>query len=289
MADEAAVEPEAVLQALGIRPEGRPEPVAGGADTTIWRVTLDGQPFALRLFRPGEERRCEREVAAMAAAGAAGIPAPAIRAEGAWQERPALLLSWLRGKPLATGLFGRPWRIWTLGRAFGRMQATIHRVEAPPLLAAEPERWIRWCGPEENRLQERLLALPPRRALLHLDYHPLNVMSEGRAISGVLDWANCAAGDPRADLARSYTILRLDPLDPRQMPPGIGLLRRLLSWSWWRGYQEIAGPVRGMALFYAWAAAVMARDLAPRAGRPGGWLQHHHLEAIRQWGRRWLA
>lgn len=40
------------------------------------------------------------------------------------------------------------------------------------------------------------------------------------------------------------------------------------------------------ALFYAWAGTVMARDLAPKIGRPGVWLQPHHLERIRRWADR---
>lgn len=40
--------------------------------------------------------------------------------------------------------------------------------------------------------------------MLHLDLHPLNVLlGEEGAVTGVLDWANTAAGDPVLDRART--------------------------------------------------------------------------------------
>src|SRR5438034_7247757 len=33
--------------------------------------------------------------------------------------------------------------------------------------------------------------------------------------------------------------------------------------------------------------SLMVRDLAPKIGRPGIWLQPHHLERIRRWANRW--
>jgi len=37
----------------------------------------------------------------------------------------------------------------------------------------------------------------------------------------------------------------------------------------------------------AWAGAVMLRDLAPKVGRPGVWLQSRHLDAVRRWTEAW--
>ncbi len=45
--------------------------------------------------------------------------------------------------------------------------------------------------------------------------------------------------------------------------------------------------VGGMAPFYAWAGGAMARDLAPKLGRPGVWLEPRHIEAIAGWAAGW--
>jgi hypothetical protein len=42
-----------------------------------------------------------------------------------------------------------------------------------------------------------------------------------------------------------------------------------------------------MAPFYAWAGALMERDLRPKLGQPGVWLQESDLERIERWTRTW--
>lgn len=285
---DTTLDPAAILAALGVTGARAITPIAGGWDTSIWRVEHGGARYALRVFRAEQAETCRREVAAMRAAAIAGLPLPAVHAEGAWQDRPALLLSWCPGRPLVAEVSAHPWRLWKLGTAVGRMQARIHAVPAPPALAGEPPAWIGWAGPA---VEARLRALHPRTdALLHLDYHPLNVMASGGRITAVLDWANAHAGDPRADLARTVCLLRLAPA-----PPGTPRIldtagRRLLELAWRRGYARLIGPIPDLATFLAWAGAWMIEDMTPQLGRPGIWLAPQHLASMRRavagWKRR---
>jgi len=55
-----------------------------------------------------------------------------------------------------------------------------------------------------------------------------------------------------------------------------------LEWVWRRGYEQAGGRLDEMALFYAWAGAVMVRDLSPRIGKVGFWLEEKHLDPVRQ-------
>jgi hypothetical protein len=82
-------------------------------------------------------------------------------------------------------------------------------------------------------------------------------------------------------------ILAVQPYQPGRQSLALGLLRRLLAWSWRRGYERAAGPLREMAPFYAWAGIVMLRDLAPRVADPQSWWQPRHLEQIRAWAECW--
>ena len=276
-----------MLEALGVGVATAIAPVHGGADTAIWRIERDAETYALRVFRSEQAAICQIEVAAMDGAAAAGLPVPRVHAVGSWHDRPALLLSWCPGRPLLDELRARPWRVWALGAIAGRTQAAIHAVSAPPDLHRESRDWIAWAGPEELPLQERLRALGPRTdVLLHLDYHLLNVMTDGIRVTGVLDWANARSGDPRADFARTVAILRLAPAPPDR-PPGPAVLRRALELGWHHGYGQAAGPPEELAPFYAWAGAVMVRDLSPRTERPDGWLRPHHLEPARRWTTAW--
>src|SRR5260370_768251 len=130
----------------------------------------------------------------------AGLPVPQVHAAGTWRNHPALLLSWLPGWPVTDELRMRPWRAWQLGALFGRMHAAIHTLQAPGILQNHPDAWIDWLGPDEQSLQECLRSIDHRvDVLLHLDYHPLNVLTDGKSITGILDWRNARAGDPRAD------------------------------------------------------------------------------------------
>ncbi len=137
----------------------------------------------------------------------------------------------------------RPQRVFRLGKQFGRWHAAIHRVPAPAALRAN---WIAWAGPLEPGFAAQLERLSKARAprLLHLDYHPLNVLVHAGRVSAVLDWANAHAGDPRADFARTVTILRLSP-------PRGGKLERsarlLLELGWRHGYGRV-DPTHGAVL-----------------------------------------
>src|SRR5688572_2847517 len=116
-----ALDPAAILAELGLRDALSFAPVRGGWDTAIWRVERPSGPAALRLFRAEQKASFAREVAAMTVARSHGLPVPEVLAQGVWQERPVVLLSWCAGKTLAAALQARPWTAWTLGRAFGEM------------------------------------------------------------------------------------------------------------------------------------------------------------------------
>jgi aminoglycoside phosphotransferase (APT) family kinase protein len=282
------LDPTDILHSLGVVGPARTIPVVGGADTLIWRVEAAGKVSALRLFRPEQAMMAQREVAAMAVAGSAGLPVPRVYAESVWRGRPVLHMSWMPGRPLRDELRSRPWRARALGGEFGRVQAAAHGISPPGALLAHPTPWIAWANPDDALRDCLRAAARGPDVLVHLDFHPMNVLVAGGPVSAVLDWANARIGDPRADLARTASILLFAPLDSGVPRPLGGLLRRLFIAGWRRGYREVAGPMGGMAPFYAWAGEVMICDLTPRLGRPDlPWLNLQFLERVRQWTDDW--
>jgi aminoglycoside phosphotransferase (APT) family kinase protein len=236
-------------------------PVRGGWDTQLFRVEHAGTTSALRVFRAEQLRTFQREQLAMRAAEESGLPVPKIRGQVVWQDRPALLLAWVPGGRLLDAMAQRPWRAVALGRAMGRVHARIHAVAAPPTLG--------------------------QGALLHMDYHPLNVMTDGRSITGVLDWANVAAGDPRTDLARTTVLLRAAPTPPGVPRAIVQVGRRALQLGWRAGYADVHGPVTGLAPFYAAAGAWTENDMRKHLGQPGVWLTESDLKRIHGWAEHW--
>ncbi len=99
-------------------------------DTALWRVECDNAHYALPLFRQNQVETYQRELSAMTLGKQANLPIPTLHATAFWQERPVMLLGWCRGSPVGQILLKQPWRVWSLGKAFGQMQARIHTVPA---------------------------------------------------------------------------------------------------------------------------------------------------------------
>jgi aminoglycoside phosphotransferase (APT) family kinase protein len=204
-----------------------------------------------------------------------------------------LLFTWSPGRPLAEALLEDPLslpRIRSLGAEFGRVQAAIHALP-PPVGLPDLSTFGGSAAIDEPALAACLAATPPESpVLLHLDYHPLNVLVEDGRVTAVLDWANARVGDPRADLARTLSILRLAPL-PESIPARTGRTAlRAFETGWRRGYEEMAGPFRDLTPFCWWAGTAMERDFLPRVGRPDiPWLTPAYLARVRRWTGGWRA
>lgn len=285
---EPSLDPRPILTELGLPDTARATAVVGGADAALWRVEDGDQSYALRLLRADQTRQGQNETATMRAAAEAGVPVPTIVASGTWRERPALLMTWCPGQPMAAALLSDPARARELSVAFGRTQAAIHAVPAPADLAAGTPTWLDWTPPDDA-LRDRLhrLATGPD-VLLHLDYHLLNVLVADSEITAVIDWANARGGDRRADLARTAAILRFLPLEQYMPAPAAAAFRKVVIGGWRAGYLAEAAPVRNMAPFYAWAGQGMIRDLSPRLGRPDlPWLTAGYLDRVQAWTADW--
>jgi len=197
------------------------------------------------------------------------------------------LLEWCDGRTLIAEIQSHIGRIWQLGVLFGQTQAAIHQVTAPVELLQKSNDWVATIRAANPALQVALntFNLRPDR-VLHLDYHPLNVLSDGKRITGVIDWSNAAAGDPRFDFARTVTLLRLAPASTNIPGPILTIFRRVLECGWRVGYRQIAGPSQDLALFYVWAGLAMEYDLAPKLDqRPD--LRKQDIERVRHWTQKW--
>ncbi|MCH8293908.1 phosphotransferase [Candidatus Poribacteria bacterium] len=129
-------DPYVILAALGIENPTSVTSVAGGTDTTLWCVQQAGETYALRVFRPKQRDLYQREQIAMNLAVEANLPVPRVVAAEICGDYPALLLSWCPGRTLGEQLLLQPWRVWALGKSFGRMQARLHAVADSDALGA---------------------------------------------------------------------------------------------------------------------------------------------------------
>ncbi|MCO5177554.1 MAG: aminoglycoside phosphotransferase family protein [Thermomicrobiales bacterium] len=254
----SSVDPHAILAALGIVDADAVTPVLGGQDAALFRVEHGADTSALRVYAGGRERQCRFEIQVMQHGAASGLPIPTVRTSGIWNGRPALLMEWLPGRTVADAMNDDPSLAGPLGHAAGRMLAHIHATDPPRIVLERP--WLGWF-PTPEPLRQALVAIagPPR--LLHLDYHPLNLLTDGTAITGVLDWANAAAGDPRADLARTIAILRFAI---GELPVDVQSALAVFEHSLLDGCGAAPATLTDLPLFLAWAGHCLLHDLASR-------------------------
>jgi Phosphotransferase enzyme family len=180
----------------------------------------------------------DAELAAMAAA-ADVLPVPRVIDRADAGEDRSVLLERLPGLPAAVLALQRPELARTVGLACGAVHGLLAAVPAPAGLRSAPG------------------ASGDGARLLHLDLHPLNLLvSDDGSLTGVLDWANAASGDPVLDRARSWSIMTLDPAAvARQARPGWLALAE--------GWAE-SGGLRDIPAARALACRFMLSDLAGR-------------------------
>jgi aminoglycoside phosphotransferase (APT) family kinase protein len=290
--DGISVEPREALAALGFRAAADPVRLTGGWDTLLWRFSAeDGREHVLRVFHlPDAAAISRRERIALEACAAAGLSAPRVEAVGEFHGLPVIVQSWCPGTPLLTLLEKRPWKVGRLGRLFGTTQARLHEVPAPEeLRATAPRDWASRVGDEHTQLAEQAIALAPSTvSLVHLDYHPLNVIVDERGQAAVIDWGYAAAGDPSVDLAVTAATLLAAPAPPGPLRPILDFMRTLIIRSWERGYRQTAGTLPDYRPLLPWAGAMLLHQTKMAIGREGVWGTEKDIETLRRLIPRWV-
>lgn len=286
----SAARVNALLAALGLEPLGAPRPVVGGwGDARLWQIETESGLSVLRVYRSDDEPVARREARVLDQLGSRGFPVARVVASGNTAESALLLLGWLPGHGLDVELL-ESGDARSLGRQFGQLQARLHAVDPPDGIPHATS----WPAADvyPDRLLEGLANVSARRdRLLHLDFHPANVLIDGGEVSGLIDWTNVGHGDPRFDIARTYLLLRYLPgLEPELKMRFRPLLRPFIC-SWHNAYRREMGAIRQFAPFLAWAGYGLLYDLARKppdsissgAARESRDVSAHLERNIEQW------
>ncbi|HVX44388.1 MAG TPA: phosphotransferase [Mycobacteriales bacterium] len=219
---------------------------SGGATGRLWKITTAEGVYGLRLAL--SEASAAAQGAAMTAAAAAGLPVPEVLREVHTPAGTGMVISWLPGTMVSETLFRDTRRARQIGRVCGEVHRALHAITAPESLTGG----TRWAEPPFD-------PLPPGNRLLHLDFHPNNILIEGGRVGGILDWENAIGGDPLLDLARTRCIMTLDPFIASLSPTARQAADDFTA-GWAEGYGGFVIPVE----YQLWAARVMLRDISHR-------------------------
>ena len=209
-------------------------PVSGGFDTEIFAFRLSGAapplsgPLVLRVLAPHHDPlRALRERATQNAVADLGFPAPRAplaSADPGILGGPFLVMERRPGRPLLAA------RRLGIAALLVETHLRLHALDPSTLLAAldgaAPGSSALvsldgHLGQLQARIGRNLPGLAPAmrwllehrpgpggaRAICHGDFHPQNLLFDGRAITAVLDWPNVLVADPGCDVAAPRVIL----------------------------------------------------------------------------------
>jgi aminoglycoside phosphotransferase (APT) family kinase protein len=213
----------------------RPQPLAGGFETSIFEFQLRGAPtersgrLILRVFQDyAEPGKALRESIVQNAVAATGYPAPRVFltcSDASLLGGEFNVMEKMPGDLMFTTPFA------TVPETLGRLHAALHQLDPAPvqrtLVAHGIDvgrislqgifHWVRrridaagygWLRPG---LEWLLANRPARRraAICHGDFHPLNILMQDGAVSGVLDWSGFRIADGALDVAATKVILAI--------------------------------------------------------------------------------
>lgn len=274
-----------------------PRAIPDGWETFIFRFQLHGaarlpaafsRPLILRAYASvrGTDRLLY-EFSVQKHLHALGYPAPKplwCEADASILGGPFMIMEWLPGRTLMDLMFGQPWRIVTAPGQMACIQARLHQLSAETFPAPPGSFLDRHLANLHDQIESHDLhglrpgfdwlrthrpPEPVEQSILHLDFHPLNLLFHEGQCRGVLDWGDADVGDRHADVAVTLVLIESTPVE------AASLWRHLSAWPgrillyrrYRRGYRALL-PLDDHRLryFMAWAGL-------RRLGRYGTWLR----------------
>ncbi len=279
---------ERCLGVTDLRYASAPAALPGGWETSLYRFQLQfsprlppafRQPLVLRIYAgPHGAPRARFAYAVQEHMRRLGYPVPELLLLEPGSDLlggPFLIMEAIPGDTLFRELLHRPWKILSLSSALAQLHARLHmlptigfplpRDSGLPRWLEQLEALIREHGldalaPGLDWLRSHAPAPPCASSILHLDFHPLNVMRCADRSLTVLDWDYAGVGDRHADLAVSLMLIECVPAPETNFVDRLALTcgRPLLAQLYLRAYRKLL-PVVDETLAYYQAWAVFSR------------------------------
>ncbi len=217
----------------------KPAPITDGWQTYIYQFRLKSEdplpaafqaPLILRVYSSIHGLpRLQHEVAVQEHLRDLGYPVAEpllVEEDDHLFGGPFMIMELLPGRNLLRELLHRFWRIAHAPVEMAEMQARLHRLPTDGFPAPAEEFLGRQLTAMQelideydlHRLQPGLDWLREHRpdppavpSIIHLDFHPVNMMCRWRRCTGILDWSDADVGDRHADVAATLVLVRSSP------------------------------------------------------------------------------
>jgi aminoglycoside phosphotransferase (APT) family kinase protein len=228
---------------------------------------------------------------------------------------PFLVSPHVEGPTLIAKGVREPWMVTVLAQRMARMQLRLHRLPVEVFarrgddFLSESLAWMRrvvtHCKLDELRPGLEWLCthrppVPRRPSILHLDFHPLNLLDDGAGGFVVIDWTEAAVGDRHADVAQTMMTLECMSEDHPSWYERFWVAAGRWLFNFWylRAYSS-QSPLDKVRLSYYRALAALRRlclyghwlRVGPTMdGRKPGSIRHlnaDHFHIIERYFRKW--
>jgi aminoglycoside phosphotransferase (APT) family kinase protein len=314
----------------GIAYREKPQPICWGWETYVYRLQFEQTPslpaaltgpLILRIYTSREGvQRAGHEFTVQQRLQHLGFPAPRplrLETDCSLFGGPFLLMERIAGDTLFHAALAHPWKLWSFPTQAAELAARLHQLPTEGFPAFGK-------GFLQRRLEElrELIAryaldglqagldwlvlhrpTPWRQAsLLHLDWHPLNLIHGEDGRVWVVDWCEADVGDPHADLATACVLARCTPAPTRSRWDKmlVPLSRAWVCARYRRAYRKLRGlDEQRLLYFQAWAALRrlanygrwMRAGPASTGSKPAvlRYLQANHLQGLCAAFRKWTG
>ena len=183
------------------------------ASIYIWDDTR-----VIKLFSMYFREDAGKEHIATRIAYNAGLPVPEVHGVIEVDGQQGIIMEHIRGPLMADVFISRPWKMPEFAKEMAELNVKVHRctTRGLPSLKDRLESRIYKSSEIPSDIKEPvlkiLLDLPSGEAICHGDFHPRNIiMTKDKDSPVIIDWVDATRGDPVADVARTWLLLKMAP------------------------------------------------------------------------------
>jgi hypothetical protein len=167
------------------------------------------------------------------------------------EDRTGIIIERVDGKTLISLLGSKPLILFKASGIMAELQVKMHNTHTEKIrsykgmvisaLDTEPMSFL--SENEKKIAVSKLKALPDGNSILHFDYHPDNIMSDGKNAT-IIDWMTAARGVPAADVAATLYLLNEGEMIPglnKAVAAVMEVIRKSICKKYYSEYKKKTG------------------------------------------------